>query len=173
MKNIKDHKPARPGVLISATVDDAQKQEILRYVRENDMTGLYRIANESRLFLGFEEAEPTDNLKECVDGKEYIGYYRMYYRNGSWYGQWMYADEKVFRSKTSDASYAGCSAILEVLFALFSKGCDYTMKEYLKQFEQCSKNRYFLKPLYSDHYRILFDTTYGNEDYPVRIYLYE
>ena len=48
------------------------------------------------------------------------------------------------------------------------------MKDYLAQYPTWgSENRYLLKPLYSDHYKVMFDTTYGNGDYPVRIYVYE
>ena len=48
------------------------------------------------------------------------------------------------------------------------------MKDYLAQYSTWgSKNRYLLKPMYSDHYKVMFDTTYGNGDYPVRIYVYE
>ena len=48
------------------------------------------------------------------------------------------------------------------------------MEEYLRQFPIWGyAHRYVLKPKYSDKYKVLFDTTYGNGDYPVRIYVYK
>lgn len=54
-----------------------------------------------------------------------------------------------------------------------SGGCNYSMREFLSQYPNCSNDRYLLKPLMSEHYKIMIDTKYGNEDYPVRIYVYD
>lgn len=97
----------------------------------------------------------------------YLGYYRLYF-NGGWCGRWMYADKGMSR-----LDCAGVDGIVEWLSVNFPKGCNYSMREFLSQYPSCSNNRYLLKPLMSEHYKIMFDTKYGNEDYPVRIYVYD
>lgn len=47
------------------------------------------------------------------------------------------------------------------------------MREHMASTYEGANERYFIKPLMSDCYRITVDTTYGNEDYPVRIYVYQ
>ena len=97
----------------------------------------------------------------------YLGYYRLYF-SGGWCGRWMYADKGMSR-----LDCAGVDEIVEWLIVNFPKGCNYSMREFLSQYPNCSNDRYLLKPLMSEHYKIMFDTKYGNEDYPVRIYVYD
>ena len=96
------------------------------------------------VFLGF---EPDIETTELQVGN-YIGQYRMYFRNRCWFGNWIIQE---------------CP-----------KGCNCYMKEYLSKYPDCGNPyRHLLKPILSEHYKVLFDTTYGNEDYPVRIYVYK
>lgn len=68
----------------------------------------------------------------------------------------------------------GVDEIVDWLGERFPNGCNWEMEDYLKKFPNCGcEHRYLLKPLMSEHYKVMFDTTYGNGDYPVRIYVYE
>ena len=48
------------------------------------------------------------------------------------------------------------------------------MKDYFKDNHKNwgGEHRYLLKPKFGSLYRVMVDTTYGNSDYPVRIYAY-
>lgn len=84
----------------------------------------------------------ADTDTEDLTAVEGYGGYFRLYFRSRWYGRWM-------------------------------GRCSWDMEDYLKQFPTWGvENRYLLKPLYSKHYKVLFDSTYGNGDYPVRIYLY-
>ena len=61
-------------------------QELFRCPRELDNVDLRRYINENRCLLGWEADTETTDLKES---KRYLGYYRMYFRNASWYGKCM------------------------------------------------------------------------------------
>ena len=68
----------------------------------------------------------------------------------------------------------GVGKIIAWLKETFPNGCDYTMKKYLENYPTWKgENRYLLKPIMFDKYKVMFDTTYGNHDYPVRIYAYK
>ena len=141
-------------------------QELFRCPRELDDVDLRRYVNEHRCLLGFEADTETEDLRES---EQYAGYYRMYFRDGNWFGRWMESNEKIDR-----VACVGVDEIIEWLRENFQKGCSWDMKDYLAQYPTWgNENRYLLKPLYSDHYKVMFDTTYGNGDYPVRIYVYE
>lgn len=139
-------------------------QELFRCSRELDDEEIPRYVNENRCLLGFEADTDTENL---TDSARYAGYFRLYFC-GRWYGRWMES------KNVDDYDCAGVETIINWLNENFPKGCSWDMKEYLEQFPTWGvENRYLLTPLYSKHYKILFDTTYGNMDYPVRIYLYK
>lgn len=140
-------------------------QELFRCPRELDNVDLRRYVNENRCLLGFEADTDTTDLKSSG---RYIGYYRLYFR-GRWYGRWMEEIQEIDR-----VACVGVDEIVNWLTNMFPHGCSYDMEDYLAQFPTWgSKNRYLLKPIMSDKYKVMFDTTYGNGDYPVRIYLYQ
>lgn len=142
-----------------------ENQELFRCPRELDDADLRRYINETRCFLKFEADTETESLKE---DESYIGYYRLYFRDG-WFGRWMEISNKIDRIDCH-----GVDEIIRWLQLRFPKGCTWDMKEYLEDFPNWgSENRYLLKPFMSEHYKVMFDTTYGNSDYPVRIYVYK
>lgn len=141
-------------------------QELFRCARELDNIDLRKYVNENRCLLGWKPDTETKALKEVSN---YLGYYRMYFRNGAWYGRWMECNEKV-----DQIVCHGIDEIIKWLRETFPRGCNFVMKEYLEKYPTWGdENRYLLQPIYSDKYRVMFDTTYGNGDYPVRIYVYE
>lgn len=58
-------------------------QELFRCPRKLDNADLSRYVNENRCLLGFEADTKTEDLKES---DRYFGYFRMYFRNGTWQG---------------------------------------------------------------------------------------
>lgn len=139
-------------------------QELFRCPRELDDIDLRRYVNDNRCLLGFETDTETEDLRKS---ESYLGYYRLYFRGG-WYGRWMEVDPEIDR-----ITCAGVDEIVRWLRDNFPRGCNYDMKDYLSKFPAWgSENRYLLKPIMSNHYKVMFDTTYGNADYPVRIYVY-
>lgn len=142
-----------------------ENQELFRCPRELDNTDLRRYVNENRCFLGFDD-DNTPDLRN-VDGKVMIGYYRMYFRSG-WYGRWM-----LEKGQPSQLDCMGVQEIIDWFCENFDRGCDYFMKDYMGKYKHWGGNhRYLLRPKYSDVYKVMIDTTYGNGDYPVRIYVY-
>ena len=143
-------------------------QELFRCPRSLDKIDLKQYVNDNNCLLGFELDENQDqNIKE-IPG--YLGYYRLYFRR-NWYGKWMEADERIDKKLC-----AGIDEIIRFLKNNFPYGCNpWDMQEWLQKeyATQDNQTRYLLKPLFSDHYKIMFDTTYGHGDYPVRIYVYE
>lgn len=140
-------------------------QELFRCPRSLDNLDLREYVNKNRIVLGWEPDVGTVSLHEH---ENYIGYFRMYFRDGSWYGRWM-----DYLHIDNIADY-GVGKIIAWLKETFPNGCDYTMKKYLENYPTWKgENRYLLKPIMSDKYKVMFDTTYGNHDYPVRIYAYK
>lgn len=151
--------------IVYGTFQGKENQELFRCPRELDHIDLKSYINKNRCVLGFETDNETEDLREASG---YLGYYRLYF-SGGWSGRWMECNEKV-----DQLDCVGIDEIINWLREKFPKGCTWEMKEYLKSFSDWgSENRYLLKPLMSDHYKVMFDTTYGNGDYPVRIYIYE
>ena len=143
-----------------------ENQELFRCPRELDSVDLKNYLEKTRCLLGFEADTVTESLKES---ENYLGYYRMYFRDHNWYGRWMESSDKI-----GEVECAGVDEIIQWLKENFKAGCGYEMREYLEKYPTWGgENRYLLKPLMSEHYKVLFDTTYFNEDYPVRIYVYE
>lgn len=145
-----------------------KNQELFRCPRKLEDTDLRRYVNENNCLLGFESDDKQETALNEIPG--YLGYYRLYFRDG-WYGKWMEADEKIDQKLC-----AGIDEIVRFLQNNFSHGCnDWDMAAWLQDEYPtwgCDK-RFLLKPLFCDHYRIVFDTTYGNGDYPARIYVYD
>ena len=151
--------------IVYGTFHGEPNQELFRCPRELDDTDLRQYVNENRCLLGFEPDTGTEDLRAP---ENFLGYYRMYFRNG-WYGRWMYESDKL-----DQIACHGVNEIIKWLQETFPNGCNHKMKEFLSGYPVWdSKHRYLLKPILSNHYKILFDITYGNNDYPVRIYVYE
>lgn len=152
--------------IIYGTFKGKPNQELFRCPRELDDVDLRNYVSNNRCFLGFEADTETTDLRKP---ENYLGYYRLYFRDGSWYGRWMDESEKI-----SKLDCIGIDEIISWLKETFPRGCSYDMVDYLAQYPVwgCEK-RYLLTPILSEHYKVLFDTTYGNGDYPVRIYVYD
>lgn len=151
--------------------DEEKDKELFRCPRGSEETSLREYVNSTRDFLGLEQEEGIEYIKEMKEKPGYQGYFRMYFRNGSWYGSWFETSQNISKLSTK-----GVTKIARFLQEKFPRGCNFVMQEYLeKNFATwgASDTRYLLKPMYSDHYRIMFDTLYGNGDYPVRIYVFE
>lgn len=153
--------------IVYGTFRGQPNQELFRCPRELDNIDLRRYVNENRCLLGWEADETTDLHKH----QGYLGYYRLYFRDNNWYGRWI---EVVENDKLDRVSCHGVDEIIDWLREKFPKGCNWDMRAWLEKYPTWgSENRYLLKPLLSEHYKVMFDTTYWNEDYPVRIYVYE
>lgn len=156
--------------IVYGTFRDKENQELFRCPRALDDTDLKQYINDSRCLLGFQDDSRVEAVHD-VDGKTCLGYYRLYFRDG-WHGRWFFdngGDEKI-----SPLDCVGVNEIIEYLCENYPSGCDWKMRGELSKYPVwCGENRYLLKPFLSEHYKVMFDTTYGNGDYPVRIYVYE
>lgn len=150
-------------------------QELFRCPRELDSVDLHRYINENRALVcpmesgvPFENDEYTEDLRD-VEGKTLIGYYRMYY-SGGWAGRWFLEN-----GKPSQLDCYGVQQIIDYIARTFTKGCDYYMCDWVDA--HCAhwggEHRYLIRPFLSEYYKVMIDTTYGNGDYPVRIYVYK
>lgn len=149
-------------------------QRLFQCPRGLEDKDLYRYINEHRslvcpmgIKIPFVD-DDTDDLRK-VEGKDMIAYWRMYWRNGYWDGRWM--GEK---GNPTKIECAGVNKILDWIFKEFPNGCDWYMQDFFKSNFKgyCGDKRFCIKPFMSEWYKILVDTTYGNGDYPVRIYVY-
>ena len=112
--------------------------------------------------------DETKNLRE-VEGLNMVGYWRMYYDGGHWCGKWFFEGKE----KPDWYDTGGVQRIINWIEAKFDKGCDYYMKDFCEEnFTKVGDQRYLIRPYLSENYKIMIDTTYGNHDYPVRIYTY-
>ena len=150
-------------------------QELFRCPRELDEVDLKNYINRERIAvqpmgskIPLVNDNTTINLRN-VEGKDMIGYWRMYYRNG-WDGRWMLEKGE----KPTRLECKGVNEIIDWLLDEFPDGCDYYMKDFFNAyFKKWGGNeRYLVMPFMSEYYKVMVDTTYGNGDYPVRIYLY-
>lgn len=147
---------------------NGEEQIIFQCAKELEDTDLRNYVNKERIFLDITPDLDITDLHN-VPGKRFLGYYRMYFSNGMWYGRWLDVADGV-----EEIDVIGIEQITEWIRKSFTGGCDYYMEDYLSNFPIWgTENRYLLKPLYSDVFKIMVDTTYGNGDYPVRIYVYE
>lgn len=142
-------------------------QELFRCPRELDNADLPRYVNENRCLLGFEADTETEDLRES---DRYFGYFRMYFRSGTWQGKWMEANGEI-----EDIVCHGIDEIIKWLSDNFPHGCNWEMDEHFKENYPTwgIEDRYLIFPIMSEHYKVLVNTRYGNGDYPVRIYVYE
>lgn len=160
--------------IIYGTFNGKENEELFRCPRALDDTDLVRYIETNRCLVNpmgssipFVD-DNTTNLR-LVEEKELIGYWRMYFRNGNWYGRWFHESDK----KPDEYEKQGISNIVEWICKNFTKGCDFYMTDYFKNnFKEWDKNRFLIKPYLNEYYKIMVDTTYGNGDYPVRIYVY-
>ena len=153
--------------IIYGTFRGKENQELFRCPRELDDVDLARYINENRALIGFEN-DDTEDLRN-VSGKELIGYWRMYYRGG-WALRW-FGESEV---RPSDIDCAGADKIIEWLNTTFKDGCSFYMKDYFANnyTNWGQAERYLIRPMKRDYYKVMIDTKYGNHDYPVRIYVY-
>ena len=142
-------------------------QELFRCPRDLDDIDLSRFVDENRTLVGFED-DDTKDLRD-VEGGTLIGYWRMYYRDG-WAGRWMFYGEL----RPTQLDCYGVNEIIDWVIENFPRGCDGSMKEYMdRNYRKWGGNeRYLIKPTKSNIYKVMIDTTYGNADYPIRIYVY-
>lgn len=150
-------------------------QELFRCPIETKEPDLKRYINEYRCLVNPMESDipfendDCENLRD-VNSYSLIGYYRMYF-SGGWSGTWLLEGN----DKPDTLDCIGVDNIIQWFAEHFPKGCNYAMTEYFKDHfkEWGSSNRYLIRPFMSKYYKIMVDTTYGNGDYPVRIYTYK
>lgn len=154
--------------IIYGTFRGKENQELFRCPRELDDVDLRNYVNKERCFLGIEN-DNTEDLRN-VEGSEFIGYFRMYYTGSSWAGKWLDTKDGI-----TDLDVVGIQDITNWIREQFPQGCDFFMKDYLQDKYPTwgSDNRFLMRPIMSEHFKIMIDTTYGNHDYPVRIYCYK
>ncbi len=155
--------------IIYGTFKGKKDQELFRCPRELDDIDIPRYVDEHCSLLGFED-DSSEDLRN-VPGKECIAYYRAYYDGAGWYGRWFIENDS---NKLTDKDKAGVQVIINWFVETFTKGNDYYMKDFFmnKYKEWGDKERYLIKPFYNSNYKVMVDTKYGNNDYPVRIYVY-
>lgn len=123
-------------------------------------------------------------LKNCIlenlhqiENKTYLGYWRMYFNHG-WGGRWFTNDgqtavEGRCAENLSDEQTKNLNALINKLCNLFPQGCNWQMVNWLDNYTSVADNVYlFDAEIDSDYFIVKFDTTYGNGDYPVRIYVH-
>lgn len=160
--------------IIYGTFRGKENQELFRCPRELDDMDLPYYINQHRALvapMGSKIPFVNDSTPDLRDikGETLIGYYRMYFSYG-WGGRWM------LENGTPDSrDCAGVQAIINWICKEFPSGCDYYMVDFCKEhfIEWGSENRYLVRPFMSEYYKVAIDTTYGNGDYPVRIYTYK
>lgn len=114
-----------------------------------------------------------------VEGKEFVGYWRMYFNHG-YGGRWFNCNGDTSingrcAKELKDDEIEKLNEIINYITDRWKGGCDYFMIEDLvKKFEavENNENRYILEYEGSDNHIIVIDTTYRNHDYPIRIYVY-
>lgn len=81
-------------------------------------------------------------------------------------------EEAFLKELESCASFHGVCVLMWKHFSVVEDNREHFMVEDRKTGKRYQLIYLTPKPLFGDHYRIAFDTTYGNGDYPVRIYVY-
>ncbi len=135
------------------------------------------INKERRLVVPFKMNNPfvDQDITEYIEddphkrkGYIYKGYFRMYWRYG-WYGRWFDSSPEI-----SQLDILGVQRIIDWFVKNFPKGCNWEMDLFFSEnYKEENENVYYIQPYLSDIYRITVNTSYGNEDYPVRIYVFE
>ena len=122
---------------------------------------------------------PTTIIEKKVNAKKenyefgnYKCYVRYYFRYG-WYGR--YLDDENLDKEFFDRVSPIVNKIAEHIANRWENGCNYLMEDELKEIAyRCLNGRYLME--YSEDnffFMIEFYTEFGNDDYPVRIYIYE
>ncbi len=130
---------------------------------------LNHFLNQHRLCVDLEDAsKETEDVRD-IAGKTLLGYFRFYFRDGAWSWRWFLEN-----GEPDSRDCLGVDNIFAYLKQNYPKGCDYFMEEDFKEKFPTwgSQNRYLVKPIGSTNYYLMVDTTYGNGDYPVRVYVY-
>lgn len=116
----------------------------------------------------------TDNL-DNVAGHSLMGYFRMFY-NGGWFGKWFAIHEDFKQDGLLNSESTTLKNFCEWVQNTFIGGCDDKMLDYLSNNEdiQNINSNYFIGLRIDDtSYAVVkYTPRYGNEDYPIRIYLY-
>ena len=153
-----------------------ENQMLFQCPRETEVIDLTRYINEHRALVGqmesripFEDDSKVQELRN-IEGKEMVGYYRMYY-SGGWCGRWLYES----KNYPDRLDCYGVQQIIDWFVKEFPKGCTFTMDGFFRdRFKNWGgENRFLVKPFKSEFYKVMIDTTYMNGDYPVRIYCYK
>lgn len=158
-------------------------QELIRSPLMKDIENF--INKERRLVVPFKMNNPfvdqdtTEYIEDNLHKREgyiYKGYFRMYWRYG-WYGRWFDNNfDSLSSSKVeiTQLDILGVERIVDWFCENFPKGCNWEMDLFFSEnYTEEDKNVFYIQPYLSDIYRIAVNTTYGNEDYPVRIYVFE
>ena len=114
-------------------------------------------------------SKKCSNLRERED-KELLGYWRMYFRGG-WDGRWFPESNQ----SLNEVEILGLDNLIYYVCDRWTKGCDYFMDDDLKSLFPTwgeDGHRFLLSPKDDTNYLVMIDTTFGNGDYPCRIYVY-
>lgn len=162
-----------------------EDEQLFRCPKATAYKDLRRFMNSNRLLIcpmreGGNADNPfvDDESKDlrAVEGLDMIGYWRMYFDGSRWQGRWLLEGEfskEGIKEKPDWYDCEGVNRIIDWIYNKFEKGNDFYMKEYCgEHFTEISENRYLIRPYLSENYKIMIDTKYGNNDYPVRIYTY-
>lgn len=130
--------------------------------------------NRELICLDFEKPSCMQILQDLhqIPGKVFKGYWRMYFRDGNWNGRWFGSEN----GKLSDLEIYGLNNISQYISERWPNGCSFDMQDdVINNFDDCKigEYRYYVKPMASNNYILMLDLRYKNEDYPVRIYVYE
>lgn len=117
-------------------------------------------------------------FRNVPEAGEYLGYWRMYFRDG-WNGRWFgesgdtSIDGRYAEGLTSQ-EVREVNIVAKFISEKWPMGCNIQMIRDLGKYNaMVTENRHLLSSNGVDvNLIVLFDTTYGNGDYPVRIYVY-
>lgn len=116
-----------------------------------------------------------DNISEAA-GHTFMGYFRMYFRSGKWYGKWFAENAEFEKNGVLPEESNKLKSFCKWVEDRFKGGCNDVMTDYLKNNEdmKCINGSYFIGLLISDtsYAMVKYTPQFGNDDYPIRIYLY-
>lgn len=125
------------------------------------------------LIQNFEELSKINKFDER-EGKTLLGYWRMYYRGG-WGGRLLSTNPKnPFEVLLNQEEKEILQRIVDYICEKAPKGMNWEFEDLIKSTFKSSKNgRYHCFYMGTNlNYLVEFVTEYGNDDYPVRIYVY-
>lgn len=155
-------------MLLKADSEKFGEQEII--FQSGIRADLERFLKENLLCLDLENNLEVTNLKERPN-KKLIGYLRMYWRDGWWGCRWFSESEE----KITELETYGLENVSRHIMSKWKNGCNFFMAEDVnKKYKQwgADGNRFLVQPIGNDNYLVMIDTTFGNHDYPIRIYVY-